>query len=437
MPAPGKEIAQGDVKLKGHAGILAQSLPIFKKFFRDQWRRRVTAPVGAPASPNLSRHAISLVPALAARQQKEAEMALSIGIVGLPNVGKSTLFNALTKAQNAQAANYPFCTIEPNKATVAVPDSRVDALSAKAKPQRTIHASVDFIDIAGLVAGASKGEGLGNQFLGNIRDCAAIIEVIRCFEDDNIVHVNGRVDPVADAEIIETELLLADIQTVERRLEKMRKQAKGSKEMQAAVGLMEKLLAHLNNGKDVRSFEMPENELFGQAWREVGLLTTKPVIYCANVDEAGGVQRHVEELRKLAASKGAGFTSICARLEEELQGLDPADQKEMLASYGIGQSGLENVIRSGYDVLGLCSYFTAGPDEVRAWTIHKGWKAPQAAGVIHSDFEKGFIRAETISYGDYMKYENEAACRAAGVLRVEGKDYVVQDGDVMHFLFNV
>lgn len=364
-------------------------------------------------------------------------MALSIGIVGLPNVGKSTLFNALTKAQNAQAANYPFCTIEPNKAIVAVPDDRVEALSAKAKPQRTIHASVDFIDIAGLVAGASKGEGLGNQFLGNIRDCAAIIEVIRCFEDENIVHVNGRVDPVADAEIIETELLLADIQTVERRLEKMRKQAKGSREMQAAAELMEKLLAHLDGGKDARSFELPENELFAQTWRELGLLTAKPIIYCANVDEAGGAQANVAALRKRAASRDAGFTTICARLEEELQGLDPADQKEMLASYGIGKSGLENVIRSGYDVLGLCSYFTAGPDEVRAWTIRKGWKAPQAAGVIHSDFEKGFIRAETISYEDYMNYENEAACRAAGVLRVEGKDYVVQDGDVMHFLFNV
>ncbi len=364
-------------------------------------------------------------------------MALSIGIVGLPNVGKSTLFNALTKAQNAQAANYPFCTIEPNKATVAVPDARVDALTEKAQPKRTIYASVDFIDIAGLVAGASKGEGLGNQFLGNIRDCAAIIEVIRCFEDENITHVSGRVDPVEDAQTIETELLLADIQTVERRLEKMRKQAKGSKEMALAAEWMEKLLAQLNAGGDGRSFTLPENDLFRQAWAEMGLLTAKPIIYCANVDENGGDAGHARALQKLASAKNAGFTTICALLEAELQGLEPADQKEMLASYGIERSGLENVIRSGYDVLGLCSYFTAGPDEVRAWTIHKGWKAPQAAGVIHSDFEKGFIRAAVIGDEHYMKYENEAACRAAGVLRVEGRDYEVRDGDVMHFLFNV
>lgn len=370
-------------------------------------------------------------------QPKEIAMALSIGIVGLPNVGKSTLFNALTKAENAQAANYPFCTIEPNKATVPVPDERVDALSAKANPQRTIYASVDFIDIAGLVAGASRGEGLGNQFLGNIRECAAIIEVIRCFEDDNIVHVNGNVDPVADAETIETELLLADLQTVGRRLEKMRKQAKGAKELQPAVEYLDQLIAHLDSGKDARSFELPDNAPFLQAWREMGLLTAKPVIYCANVDENGGSKENVEALRKLAQERGAAFTTICARLEEELQGLDPSEQKEMLASYGIEKSGLENVIRAGYEILGLRSYFTAGPDEVRAWTIQRGWKAPRAAGVIHGDFEKGFIRAEVIGYDDYMKYPDEAACRAAGVLRVEGRDYEVRDGDVMHFLFNV
>ena len=364
-------------------------------------------------------------------------MALSIGIVGLPNVGKSTLFNALTRAQNAQAANYPFCTIEPNKATVAVPDKRVDALSAKVRPKRTIYASADFIDIAGLVAGASRGEGLGNQFLANIRECAAIIEVVRCFEDGNVVHVNGRVDPVADVEVIETELLLADIQSVERRLEKMKKQAKASKELQAAAGLMAELLTHLNNGGEARTFALPDNPVFAEAWRELGLLTAKPVIYCANVDDTGAANSHVAALRALAAKKGAAFATVCARLEEELAELAPEEQAEMLASYGIEASGLENIIKLGYDTLGLCSYFTAGPDEVRAWTIHKGWKAPQAAGVIHTDFEKGFIRAEVISYADYMSHASEAACRADGVLRIEGKDYTVADGDVMHFLFNV
>ena len=366
-------------------------------------------------------------------------MALSIGIVGLPNVGKSTLFNALTKAQNAQAANYPFCTIEPNKATVAVPDKRVDALTAKAKPQKTIHASVDFIDIAGLVRGASKGEGLGNQFLANIRECAAIVEVVRCFEDENITHVDGAVDPLRDIDTIETELLLADIQSVEKRLEKLLKMAKGSKDAKAAAEIMQQLLAALNDGKPASTFALPENEAFLQSWRELGLLTAKPVIYCANVDEnavADGNELS-QRVQALAAERNAGFARICAKLEEELQGLPDDEQAEMLSSYGIDESGLVRIIRTGYDTLGLCSYFTAGPDEVRAWTIRKGWKAPQAAGVIHTDFERGFIRAEVISYDDYMSHESEAACRADGVLRVEGKEYVVQDGDIMHFLFNV
>ncbi|MBQ3058892.1 MAG: redox-regulated ATPase YchF [Desulfovibrio sp.] len=366
-------------------------------------------------------------------------MSLSIGIVGLPNVGKSTLFNALTRAQNAQAANYPFCTIEPNKATVAVPDERVQELTDKARPKKTIYASVDFIDIAGLVRGASKGEGLGNQFLANIRECAAIVEVVRCFEDENISHVDGDVDPLRDVETIETELLLADLQSVEKRLEKLQKMSKGSKDAKTAAELMQSLLTHLNDGRPASTFALPDHELFLTSWRELGLITAKPVIYCANVDEGSVADgnAHMEKIRALAEERRAGFACICAKLEEELQGLPEDEQSEILASYGIEQSGLVRIIRTGYATLGLCSYFTAGPDEVRAWTIHQGWKAPQAAGVIHSDFERGFIRAEVISYSDYMHYENEAACRAAGVLRVEGKDYIVHDGDVMHFLFNV
>lgn len=367
-------------------------------------------------------------------------MALSIGIVGLPNVGKSTLFNALTKAQNAEAANYPFCTIEPNKATVPVPDTRVDRLTDLVKPQKTIYATVDFIDIAGLVRGASKGEGLGNQFLANIRECAAIIEVVRCFEDENIAHVDGSVDPARDVETIETELLLADIESVAKRLERLQKQVKGERELVKAVEECKRLLEHLNGGGPASTFELPEhNEPFRQTWHELALLTAKKIIYCANVDEAGlnGDNIHVQTLRTLAAGRGAETVKICARLEEELQGLPDADQQEMLASYGIEESGLVHVIRTGYHTLGLASYFTAGPKEVRAWTFRQGWKAPQAAGVIHTDFEKGFIRAEVISFDDYMTHKTEAACRATGTLRVEGKDYVVQDGDIMHFLFNV
>ena len=366
-------------------------------------------------------------------------MALSIGIVGLPNVGKSTLFNALTKAQNAEAANYPFCTIEPNKATVAVPDKRLDKLTEMVKPQRTMHATVDFIDIAGLVRGASKGEGLGNQFLATIRECAAILEVVRCFEDENITHVDGGVDPLRDIETIETELLLSDIQSAEKRLERLQKMAKADKDAKAAAEEVSRLLAHMNEGNPAATFEGKDIDAFKLAWREMGLLTAKKVIYCANVDEngVGEDNEHVQRVRELAASRGADVVKICAKIEEELQGLSDEEQAEMLSSYGIEESGLVGIIRTSFHTLGLASYFTAGVKEVRAWTIQQGWKAPQGAGVIHTDFERGFIRAEVIAFDDYVKHGSEAACRSAGVLRVEGKEYVMNDGDVVHFLFNV
>lgn len=368
-------------------------------------------------------------------------MSLSIGIVGLPNVGKSTLFNALTSAQNAEAANYPFCTIEPNKATVPVPDSRLAKLAALVKPQKVVHATIDFIDIAGLVRGASKGEGLGNQFLGNIRECAAILHVARCFDDGNVTHVEGETDPLRDVEIIETELLLADIQSVEKRLERISKMAKGDKAAQALLADVSALVAHMNDGKPASTFPVPESDLFRQHFREMGLITSKKVLYCANVDEtalaAGGENAHSVALKALAKERNAGFVAICAKIEEELLGLEGDDLAEMFASYGIAESGLSAVIRAGYDTLGLASYFTAGEKEVRAWTIHKGYKAPQAAGVIHTDFERGFIRAEVVGYDDYLTLGSEAAARSAGMLRTEGKDYVMKDGDVVHFLFNV
>ncbi len=368
-------------------------------------------------------------------------MALSIGIVGLPNVGKSTLFNALTKAQNAEAANYPFCTIEPNKATVPVPDTRLAALTNLAKPQKVLHATVDFIDIAGLVRGASKGEGLGNQFLATIRECAAILEVVRCFEDENITHVDGAVSPLRDIETIETELLLADMQSVEKRLEKATKAAKGDKAMQALAKDLEALFAHMNEGKPVAAFSAPDSEIWRQTMHELGLLTAKTVIYCANVDEASlsepQANAALRELAAFAAARGRTLVTVCAKIEEELQGLSEAEQAEILSSYGIEESSLVRVIRAGYAALGLASYFTVGPKEVRAWTIPVGSKAPQAAGVIHSDFERGFIRAEVVGFDDYLRLGSEAAARSAGLLRVEGKEYAVKDGDIMHFLFNV
>ncbi len=370
---------------------------------------------------------------------KVIAMSLSIGIVGLPNVGKSTLFNALTRAQNAQAANYPFCTIEPNKAVAPVPDPRLDALARIANPQRVLPATVEFTDIAGLVKGASKGEGLGNKFLANIRETQAILHVVRCFVDDDVVHVHGGVNPLEDIEVIETELILADAQALENRMDRLRKQAKAGKEHQAKLAAAEKLLAHLMEGKPASSMPGSDEAAMAELFAEMGPITAKKVIYCANVSEDGLGEDgpEVQAVRAHAAKTGSPVVKVSARMEEEMGGLDDAERKEFLESYGVESSGLDQVIRTGYGVLGLISYFTVGPKEVRAWTIQDGWKAPKAASAIHTDFERGFIRAEVISYSDYVANGSEAACRSAGVLRLEGKEYVVRDGDVIHFLFNV
>ncbi len=366
-------------------------------------------------------------------------MPLQIGLVGLPNVGKSTLFNVLTKAQNAQAANYPFCTIEPNKATVPVPDPRIEQLSKIIMPQKTIQATIDIIDIAGLVKGASKGEGLGNKFLAHIRECAAILEVVRCFEDTNITHVEGTIDPIRDIEIIETELLLADIESVTNRIEKLKKLLKSNKDAKTALEEMEKLLEHLNNNNPASTFIQKDHEPFQKAWKELALLTAKKIIYCANVHEKDLINnsQYIEQLQQYAYSRHADVVVICARVEEELQDIPEEELEKMLTLYHIKSSGLSQIIQKSYKVLGLISYFTAGEKEVRAWTIQNGWKAPQAAGVIHTDFERGFIRAEVIHFEDFINYKSEAACRNAGVLKTEGKEYVVQDGNIIHFLFNV
>ena len=364
-------------------------------------------------------------------------MSLSIGIVGLPNVGKSTVFNALTKAQNAESANYPFCTIEPNKAIVPVPDERVDKLTELVKPARTVYSTVDFVDIAGLVKGASKGEGLGNQFLSNIRQTDAILHVIRCFDDENVVHVDGSINPLRDIEVIETELLLADVQTLEKKIDRLQKQAKGDKTAKIMADDAEALLEFMNQGNPASLYS--DKDSVHVLLNEMGLITDKNIIYCANVGEDGLTEDndYVKSVTNYAKDKNADVIKISAKVEEELIALDDKERIEFLDSYGVKESGLEKIIRTGFHTLGLISYFTAGPKEVRAWTIHRGWKAPQSAGVIHTDFEKGFIRAEVISFDDYIKFGSEAACRNAGVLRIEGKDYEVQDGDVMHFLFNV
>ena len=366
-------------------------------------------------------------------------MALSIGIVGLPNVGKSTLFNALTKAQNAEAANYPFCTIERNHAVVPVPDARMEALAHLASPERVVGATVEFVDIAGLVRGASKGEGLGNQFLGHIRETAAIVHVVRCFEDEDIVHVEGSIDPVRDIEVIEIELVLADLQAAEARVEKLTRKAKGDKEAAAQLEVVRRLAEHLGAGRPASEFSERETPIGAETLADLGLITSKPVIFAANVDEhvLGEDNEHVRRVREVAARRGSPVAKISAKVEEELVGMDDAERADFLSSYGVDESGIEQVIRESYEILGLVSYFTVGPKEVRAWTIRRGWKAPRAASVIHTDFEKGFIRAEVIAYDDYVAHRGEQGCRTAGLLRVEGKEYLVQDGDVMHFRFNV
>ena len=365
-------------------------------------------------------------------------MGLKCGIVGLPNVGKSTLFNALTSAK-ALAANYPFATKDPNLGVITVPDPRLDKLEELVNPQKVIPTTVDIVDIAGLIKGASKGEGLGNQFLGNIRETDAILHVVRCFEDDNVVHVDGNVDPVRDKMIIDTELILKDIETVEKRVEKFRRTAKsGDKEARRIVEVGEALLAHLESEQPARSFETDEE---GQeVVKELMLLTGKPILYVCNVDidsiEDGNA--HTQAFRKAVAGENAEIILISASIEADIAELETKEERaEFIEEMGLNEPGVNKVIRASYELLDLITYFTAGEKEVRAWTITKGTKAPGAAGVIHSDFEKGFIRAEVIHYADYVKYGSESGARDNGKLNVEGKEYVVQDGDVMHFRFNV
>jgi len=366
-------------------------------------------------------------------------MGLAIGLVGLPNVGKSTTFNALTKAQNAEAANYPFCTIEPNKAIVPVPDKRLAELAKIVNPEKIQYSTLDFVDIAGLVKGASQGEGLGNKFLSNIRETEVILHIVRCFEDENIVHTEGSIDPLRDVEIIEGELILADMEVLTNRIERLKKQAKADKTARAVLEFAEELLEFLADGNLARNYDKTDTDEYAQLVNEVRFLTDKEIMYGANTDEDGLLEDNefMIALKNHAKEQNCELIKLCAKVEEELIDLEDEESKEFLNEMGVEESGLEQIIHKGFAKLGLMSYFTAGVKEVRAWTIKQNSTAPRAAAAIHNDFEKGFIRAEVIAYNDYIENAGENGAKDAGKMRLEGKEYIVQDGDVMHFRFNV
>jgi GTP-binding protein YchF len=366
-------------------------------------------------------------------------MSLRIGIIGLPNVGKSTVFNALTGAQNAMVANYPFCTIQPNRAVVPVPDERVETIAKLVKVPKTIHATIEFVDIAGLVEGASQGEGLGNQFLGNIRDTNAILHIVRCFDDPNVVHVSGAPSPRSDIEIINLELTLADLQQLERKIEQLSSALKGDRKLIPAYETALALQEHLQSGKPVSNFPYKDNDEFIKLAHELRFLTNKPVIYVANVAEDGLVEKneYLETVQQVAREQNAEIVVLCAQLESEIMDLAPEEQREFLLLAGVEKSGLTQVIQTSFTILGLISFFTKNEQEVRAWEVPRGTTAPKAAGKIHTDFERGFIRAEVVPYKTFIEYGSDAAVKAAGKMRLEGKDYIVQDGDLIYFRFNV